>query len=120
LFKPTRDGETEIAILTTLPLTAASAVQVADLYRKRWSVETLFQTVTTNFEGEIQTLQPFSHQSATNCRVGIAHKALLLWVLRSGGQCPPSPVKVAKMTTQTLGKSLWAIAKFSFLTTTYT
>jgi hypothetical protein len=23
-------------------------------------------------------LQPFSHQSATNCRVGIAHKALLL------------------------------------------
>jgi hypothetical protein len=56
LFKPTRDGETEIVILTTLPLTVATAVRVADLYRKRWSVETLFQTVTTNFEGEIQTL----------------------------------------------------------------
>jgi len=56
LFKATRDGENRIAILTTLPLTAASASQVAELYRQRWSVETLFQTVTTNFEGEIQTL----------------------------------------------------------------
>jgi hypothetical protein len=36
-----------------------------------------------------ETLQPFSHQSATSCRVGIAHKVLLLWVLRSGGRCPP-------------------------------
>lgn len=56
LFQPTRDGETQIAILTTLPTNAASALEVAELYRKRWSVETLFQTVSANFEGEIQTL----------------------------------------------------------------
>jgi hypothetical protein len=46
----------EIAILTSLPQTVASASDVALLYRGRWSVETLFQTVTNNFEGEIQTL----------------------------------------------------------------
>jgi IS4 transposase len=56
LKKVTRDGEREIAILTSLPQTVASATDVADLYRGRWSVETLFQTVTKNFEGEIQTL----------------------------------------------------------------
>ena len=56
LFQPTRDGETEIAILTTLPTVAATALEVAQLYRQRWTVETLFQTLTANFEGEIQTL----------------------------------------------------------------
>jgi IS4 transposase len=34
----------------------ADTGQVAQLYRDRWSVETLFQTVTENFNGEIQTL----------------------------------------------------------------
>lgn len=56
LFRPTRDGETELAILTTLPVSAASALEVAQLYRQRWTVETLFQTVTANFAGEIPTL----------------------------------------------------------------
>jgi IS4 transposase len=56
LKKVTRDGDLEIAILTSLPKTVASAADVAQLYRGRWSVETLFQIVTNNFEGEIQTL----------------------------------------------------------------
>lgn len=56
LKQPTRDGDSEIAILTNLPTTAADAVAIAQLYRQRWSVETLFQIVTDNFEGEIQTL----------------------------------------------------------------
>lgn len=56
LFKPTRDSEWEIAILTNLPQTDANAAKVAELYRSRWSLETLFQTVTENFNGEIQTL----------------------------------------------------------------
>ncbi|MEZ2250367.1 transposase [Microcoleus sp.] len=56
LKKVTRDGDWEIAILTSLPQTVASAADVAQLYRGRWSVETLFQIVTKNFEGEIQTL----------------------------------------------------------------
>jgi hypothetical protein len=56
LFKPTRDQEKEIAILTNLPPSVADTAHVAQLYRDRWSVETLFQTVTENLNGEIQTL----------------------------------------------------------------
>lgn len=56
LFKPTRDKEWEIAILTNLPPSDADAAKITELYRNRWSLETLFQTVTENFHGEIQTL----------------------------------------------------------------
>jgi IS4 transposase len=56
LFKPTRDKESEIAILTNLPPQVSNTAKVTQLYRDRWSVETLFQTVTENFNGEIQTL----------------------------------------------------------------
>ncbi len=48
----TGDGEREIALLTSLPQTVALAEYVAQLYREGWSVETLFQTVTKNFEGD--------------------------------------------------------------------
>jgi hypothetical protein len=47
----TGDGEREIALLTSLPQTVARAEYVAQLYRGGWSVETLFQTVTKNFDG---------------------------------------------------------------------
>ncbi len=52
----TGDGEREIALLTSLPQTVALAEYVAQLYRGRWSVETLFQTVTKNFEGDFFSL----------------------------------------------------------------
>ena len=56
LDRPTRDGETEIALLTNLPETDASSVLVAQLYRKLGAVETLFQVATENFHCEIKTL----------------------------------------------------------------
>lgn len=56
LFKPTREPEDHIALLTTLPTQAADALKVAALYRKRWTVETLFQQVQAQLNGEIQTL----------------------------------------------------------------
>ncbi|MDJ1170022.1 transposase [Roseofilum sp. BLCC_M154] len=56
LKKTTRDGDQEIAIVTNLPSIDADAMDIAHLYRQRWSIETLFQVVTENFEGEIQTL----------------------------------------------------------------
>ncbi len=56
LNQPTRDGDTEIAILTNLPETVADSFFVASLYRGRWTVETFFQTVTINFNCEIKTL----------------------------------------------------------------
>ncbi len=56
LEQATRDGETEIALLTNLPETDAPSVLVAQLYRKRWRVETLFQVATETFHCEIKTL----------------------------------------------------------------
>lgn len=56
LNQPTRDEEHEIAILTTLAPAVANAVEVAQLYRNRWTIEEFFQSLTLNFEGEIQTL----------------------------------------------------------------
>ncbi len=55
LDKPTRDGETEIALFTNLPEEINASI-VADLYRKRWKVETAFQVVTETFKCEIKTL----------------------------------------------------------------
>ena len=46
LDQPTRDGETQIALLTNLPETDALSLKVAQLYRKRWRIETLFQVAT--------------------------------------------------------------------------
>jgi hypothetical protein len=55
LFVPTRDKEWEIAIFSNLP-DEVPAATIAEIYRNRWSLESLFHTVTENFNGEIQTL----------------------------------------------------------------
>jgi len=55
LKRPTRDGDKEIHILTNLPKRVAAAT-VAKLYAKRWTIETAFQEVAENLEGEINTL----------------------------------------------------------------
>jgi len=56
LKTPTRDGETEIHILTNLPRTAANARSVANLYLHRWTVEKAFHELDQAFNGEIKTL----------------------------------------------------------------
>jgi hypothetical protein len=52
----TRDGEREIVLLTNLPVTVANAEIVAGLYRRRWSVETMFQELTCPLGCEVNTL----------------------------------------------------------------
>jgi len=56
LDSPTRDGESEIHILTNLPIGDAPAENVAEVYRKRWTLETLFQEIESAFCSEISTL----------------------------------------------------------------
>jgi hypothetical protein len=56
LDKPTRDGETEIHILTNLPAEVADARTIADLYRRRWTVESAFGELATCLNGEVDTL----------------------------------------------------------------
>jgi hypothetical protein len=55
LDTPTRDGDTEMSILTNLPA-SVPAVTVADLYRRRWTIESLFARVERNLQSELATL----------------------------------------------------------------
>ncbi len=55
LATETRDGEKEIAILTHLPKTRVSAKKVAELYRQRWSIETMFQELESHLHSEVNT-----------------------------------------------------------------
>ena len=56
LETPTRDGETELAVLTNVPASDASAVAIAALYRKRWTLETMFFELTQMLDGELNTM----------------------------------------------------------------
>lgn len=56
LDQPTRDGDPAVHILSNVPLAEADAITLAELYRKRWAIETLFQDVTKTLQCEIHTL----------------------------------------------------------------
>jgi hypothetical protein len=56
LDRPTRDGDTEIHILTNLTKRKATAVVVAQLYRRRWTIEGLFLEMAQTLNAEPQTL----------------------------------------------------------------
>jgi hypothetical protein len=54
LFEKTRDGEKTLALLTHLP--CESAMQLADIYRRRWTIETHFQFLTQSLHCEVAGL----------------------------------------------------------------
>ena len=56
LDKPTRDGDTEIHLLTNLPVKVADAREIAEMYRRRWTIETAFQEMEKTLNGEINAL----------------------------------------------------------------
>ena len=56
LNKATRDGDKELTLLTNLSKTAAHAKQIAQMYRKRWSIETAFQELEAHLHSEINSL----------------------------------------------------------------
>lgn len=55
LNEPTRDGSTVLYILTNLPR-QVSGKKVAQLYQRRWQLETVFQHLEAYFHSEINTL----------------------------------------------------------------
>jgi hypothetical protein len=55
LDEPTRDGDTEIHLLTNLPR-KVSASKVAEAYASRWQIETAFAKLTTVLKCELNTL----------------------------------------------------------------
>jgi hypothetical protein len=55
LDQPTRDGDREIHVLTNLPA-EVTALQIVELYRDRWTIETAFYEISQNLNGEINAL----------------------------------------------------------------
>ena len=56
LKKKTRDGDTEIFIISNLSKRSADAKKLSGLYRSRWRIETAFQQLTEHLNSEINTL----------------------------------------------------------------
>ena len=56
LDEPTRDGDEQIQLWSTLPRKLASAAKLAELYCKRWTIETAFLKLTVELRCEINTL----------------------------------------------------------------
>ena len=55
LFKPTRDGSSEIHLLSNVPEADASACELADLYRQRWEIENAFHVLTMTLNCEMNS-----------------------------------------------------------------
>ena len=56
LRTPTRDGDTELHILSNLTRREASAVKIGELYQKRWIIEAVFHELTMALKCEVNTL----------------------------------------------------------------
>lgn len=56
LKNDTRNGDSKLEIITNLPEDGVEAVEIANVYQKRWSIETMFQHLTTHLKSEINTL----------------------------------------------------------------
>jgi hypothetical protein len=56
LDQPTRDGVTEVHILSNVPAHKASAVALAQAYRKRWTIEGRFYEMAQTLNAEPRTL----------------------------------------------------------------
>jgi hypothetical protein len=78
LTVPTRDGDTELHILSNVPSGRASAAQLARVYGKRWSIETAFFEITTTLSCEINTLGYPQAALFTFCLALLAYNAVSL------------------------------------------
>jgi hypothetical protein len=56
LDQPTRDGDQELHLLSNVPADKADAIQLAEAYRKRWTIEVMFLEMTETLSCEIHTL----------------------------------------------------------------
>jgi Transposase DDE domain len=101
LDQPTTDGDTEIHIVTNLSATEASAAQVAELYRLRWTIEGRFYEVTQTLNCEPNTLGYPKAALFAFCLALVASNALALQkaVLRAVHENP----KVAEMSSYYMG-----------------
>lgn len=74
----TRDGDTELHLLSNVPGPRAAAPRLARLYGKRWSIETAFFEITTTLACEINTLGYPKAALFTFCLALLAYNAVSL------------------------------------------
>ena len=55
LDKPTRDGDTELHILSNVPASDGSAGEFAEIYRQRWEIENAFYVLTMTLNCEMKS-----------------------------------------------------------------
>lgn len=75
LNSKTRDGDASLEILTNLP-PQVTALMVADAYRERWQIETVFFELDRVFQGEIKTLAQPGAALLVFCLSLLAYNAL--------------------------------------------
>jgi IS4 transposase len=69
LNEPTVDGEKVIRLLTCVPASYMKAKKLAQLYRRRWRIENLFQRLESVLHSEVRTL---GHPRAALLAFGVA------------------------------------------------
>lgn len=69
LNEATEDGEQVIRLLTNVPVTRMKATKLAQLYRRRWRIENLFQRLESVLHSEVRTL---GHPRAALLAFGVA------------------------------------------------
>jgi IS4 transposase len=74
----TRDGATELHILSNVPRGRGTAAHLARVYGKRWSIETAFLEITTTLACEINTLGYPKAALFTFCLALVAYNAVSL------------------------------------------
>ena len=72
----TRDGDTELHILSNVPSGRGAAAHLARVYGKRWSIETAFCEITTTLACEINTLGYPKAALFTFCLALLAYNAV--------------------------------------------
>lgn len=84
LYKPTRDGAKELVVLTNLPEDQVSALQVSEIYRDRWQIETAFNHLTTVLRCEVETLGYPKAALFSFAIACVAYNAIMMseWALR--------------------------------------
>ena len=85
LDQATEEGDTIIGVLTNLPRALMPAQEVAQLYRRRWSIEHMFQRLESVLHSEIASL---GHPRAALLAFGVAILAYnVLAILQTAVRC---------------------------------
>jgi hypothetical protein len=108
LDKPTRNGDSEVHVLTNLPAEKATAVQVANLYQKRWRIENRFYEVTQTLECEPNTLGYPQAALFAFCLAMVAANAVAL--IRASLRAVHDSEAVANMSNHYMAKEIRQIA----------